>query len=129
MFPRGYALIMGVGEYLHFQSLPQTVPQDACDLAELLRNPDLCSYPKENVRLFTDEQATVTAMWQGLQWLAEKTGPGETAVIYFSGHGGRIESGPAAGNYLLLHDSHPQNLRQTAVISDALSERLRRIRA
>ena len=129
MFHQGHALIIGLRHYLNFRSLPNTVLKDAYDVAELLRDPDSCGYPRGQVRLITDEQVSKATVQEGLQWLANKTGNEETALIYFSGHGGRLESGADAGNYLLLHDSNPQHLRQTAIGNDELTKQLKQIHA
>ena len=58
-FSYGHALIIGVGTYEH-PYIP-TVPTTAADaraLAALLRNPALAAYPKAQVRVLTDAEAT-----------------------------------------------------------------------
>ncbi len=94
-----FVLVIGIADYRHMNKLP--LVKDATDVASLLIHPDHCGYPRDNVRLLADEQATKTALRQGLAELAERSDPDSTVVIYFSGHGGRIEAGPYAGEYLL----------------------------
>jgi len=52
-----------------------------------------------------DDQATHAALRQAFSALAIATNPDSTVFIYISSHGGRIETGPQAGEYLLPVDT------------------------
>jgi len=82
-YRRGYALVIGVGG-----DLPITV-DDACGITQLLRDPDRCAYPGEQVHLLTGEAATRNQVLLAFDRLAQQTSadPESTAVVYFSGHG------------------------------------------
>ena len=100
-----YALIIGIADYLHVTKLPVTVRDDAQDVRDLLVDPLHCGYPPDNVRLLLDGQATREAILSALSELATRTHPASNLLIYISSHGGRVISGPHAGEYLLPVDT------------------------
>ena len=111
-----HALVIGIAEYHHINTLPRV--QDAQHIADLLIDPNYCGFPIDNVKLLLDGQATQTALRQGLGDLAGRSHADSTVLIFFSGHGGRIESGPHAGQYLLPVDTvYPsvEDLARTAI--------------
>jgi hypothetical protein len=111
-----HALVVGIADYHHINTLPQV--KDAQHIADLLRDPNSCGFPEDNVKLLLDGQATQTALRQGFGDLAGRSNADSTVLIFFSGHGGRIESGPQAGQYLLPVDTvYPsvEDLARTAI--------------
>jgi hypothetical protein len=128
-FSHGRALIIGIANYPSVSRLPKAVIQDARDVAELLSAEKYCGYPPTNVELLLDGQATADGIQRGLRQLAETTGPKDTAVVFFSGHGGRVEKGPEAGTYLFPFDCDPQRLRDTSLDSEELTNLLRSVKA
>lgn len=115
VFEEGYALAIGVAHYEKARSLPESVAQDAQDILALLRSPLHCGYSDAHTRLLLNEHATADNIRDGLRWLASSASPKATAIVFFSGHGGRVESGPLAGNYLIPYDCDPTNLGKTAI--------------
>ena len=90
----------------------------------MLRHNDLCGYGK--VTTLEEEKATKQAILDELDELAKE--PTKTAVlIYFSGHGGRIEEGEYRGQYLLpveaVYEPHAE-LARTAIDGKLLTEKL-----
>ena len=128
-FNEGYALIVGIANYPKVRKLPETVSKDARDVYQLLRSPPHCGYLGSNLRLLLNDQAKANGIRDGLHWLASSTGPGDTALFFFSGHGGRMESGPQAGNYLIPYDCDPTDLKGTAISDEELTSLLRNIQA
>ena len=57
LFTHGYALVIGIGAYRHLRGLARTAT-DARDLNAVLVDPDRCGYPRAQVALLVDEQAT-----------------------------------------------------------------------
>jgi hypothetical protein len=111
-----HALVVSIADYQHINKLPRV--KDAEDIAALLKDARHCGYPPDNVRLLLDAQATQPAIREGLADLARHTDADSTVFIYFSGHGGRLESGPHAGQYLLpVETVYPddQALARTAI--------------
>ncbi|MBM3300702.1 MAG: caspase family protein, partial [Deltaproteobacteria bacterium] len=49
---------------------------------------------KSNVKMLLGTQATYDAFASGLEWLASKTQPEDSAVVYFSGHGTSVPDQP-----------------------------------
>lgn len=128
-FTHGRALVVGVANYLKVRKLPETVLDDARDVAALLRSPDLCGYPAGNVDTLLDGQATADGIRDGFRRLARAAGPDDTVIVFFSGHGGRIEKGPNAGTYLIPFDCDPKRLKDTAIGADELTELVSAIKA
>jgi hypothetical protein len=131
-----YALVIGIANYQHINKLPPTVLKDAKDIHDLLVDPQHCGYPPDNVYLLLDEQATLAAMRAALADLAQRCNGGSTVFLYLSSHGGRIESGPHAGEYLLPVDvgadtsvSPSQLAAATAIAGDEFTAALRAIPA
>jgi hypothetical protein len=131
-----HALVIGIANYQHINKLPPIVLKDARDIHDLLVNPQHCGYPKNNVTLLLDDQATQAAIRQALADLAERSEEDSTVFFYLSSHGGRIEAGPHAGEYLLPVDvevdmtvSPPQVMAETAISGAEFTEALRAILA
>jgi hypothetical protein len=95
IFPSGHALIVGVGV-----DLPNTV-DDAQGLAEILRDPERCAYPAEQVELLVSESAKRSDILAGLDRLAQRSDENSTVIIYFSGHGYHVNSSIGKAYYLM----------------------------
>lgn len=128
-FKEGYALVVGIADYPHIRKLPSTVTKDARDVVQTLTDATKCGYISEHVQHLYDDEATADKIRKVLNWLAKETGKKDTVIFYFSGHGGRIESGLQAGNYLLPFDVKPNDLKQTAISGDELTNLLKNIKA
>ena len=127
-----HALVVGVANYRHINKLPPTVLKDAQDVHDLLVDPRHCAYPPDHVRLLVDEQATRAALSQALADLAARSSATATVFLYFSSHGGRIASGPHAGEYLLpvdVDDRSAESFAETAISGATFTEALHAIRA
>ncbi len=114
-FPHGHALVIGIANYFNVNRLPETVLKDARDVADLLQSADHCGYLPSNVEVLIDGDATGDAIRQRLRHLVQATVRDDTAVVFFSGHGVRRESGPDAGTYLCPVNCDPDRLRDTAL--------------
>jgi hypothetical protein len=127
-----HALVVGVANYKFINKLPETVLNDARDITDLLKSPQHCGYSPETVSLLLDEDATQKAITQALADLTQNTDADSTVFIYFSGHGGQIEYGEHAGEYLLPVDTNPQSidaLTATAISGTQFTEALQAIPA
>lgn len=105
MFTHGYALLIGVDENkVPHLALP-IVKKDVTKLGDVITHPERCGYPKEHVRMLIGPQATRENILDGLDWLKEKLDgdpdQNQTAVIFYSGHGHREESGES---YIVPYD-------------------------
>ena len=127
-----HALVVGIANYHHINKLPPTVLKDAQDIYNLLIDPQHCGYPADNVKLLLDDKATRAEIRQTLADLAKNTNQDSIIFFYISSHGGRLESGPWAGEYLLPVDTlytSDQSVAQTAVSGTEFTEALRAIPA
>lgn len=127
-FDQGYALVIGVANYTHVRPLPESVLNDARAIGAILCDPARAGYPKDQVRLLLDKDATRRGILDGLAWLADSAGNDATAVVYFSGHGGRITDGLQAGNYLIPYDTRLNAIEKTAISSAEFTAALNKIR-
>lgn len=128
-FAQGRALVVGIANYPGVRRLPGTVLNDARDVAGLLQSAEYCSYPSGQVEVLLDAAGTSQRIREGLKRLAKDSGPEDTVVFFFSGHGGREETGPDAGTYLIPYDCDPFRLRATAIECSELTSFFKAIRA
>lgn len=127
-----YALIVGIAGYRTINPLPPAVLKDAQDVYNTLINPQQGGYDPNNVRLLLDQQATQAALRQSLAELATRSHPDSVVTIYLSCHGGQVESGPYAGEYILPVDvdyTTDRAVAQTAISGDEFTDALRKIPA
>jgi hypothetical protein len=122
-FTHGHALLVGVGA-----DLPNTV-DDAKGIADLLVDPGRCAYPKDQVTLLTAEQATRDQVLAALDQLVQKAGPDDTVIVYFSGHGYRVQTPYGAFYYLMTYGYDEKNLPATAISGAEFVDRLRALRS
>ena len=119
--PRGYALVVGIGEYRHLQESQQLLftKSDAEAMYRVLISHEGGAFPPENVRLLTDAQATLANIRQALEdWLPSVATPADRVVVYFAGHG-FVQNGRG---YLAPTDVDPQRLEETAYSMAALGD-------
>ena len=127
-----HALVVGIATYQHLNRLPPIVVKDARDIHDVLIAPQHCGYLSDHVRLLLDDAATQTALRQALGDLAARCDEDSTVFIYISSHGGRIESGPYAGEYLLPVDTiytSDQSIARSAISGAEFTAALRAIPA
>ncbi len=127
-FVNGFALIIGVSNYLLVPKLPKVVSKDAKDIYSILSSPSQCGYQDVNIRLLLDEQATAQNIRDGLLWLSQAAHSEDTCFIYFSGHGGRMNvNDNIVRNYLIPFDCEPSRLDTTAIADNELTDLLNKI--
>lgn len=127
-----YALVIGISNYQHVNKLVPAVSRDAMEIYEVLVDPLICAYPSRNVRRMLDAQATRSRVLQVLSEMCKTTNDDSIVLIYWSGHGGRIQDGPYAGEYLLPVDTvytSDDSLATTAISGQEFATLLRGIPA
>ncbi len=126
-----HALVVGVSAYVHSARLPAAVSRGAREVAEVLADPHLGGYHREQVRLLLDGEATREAILEELAVLAGRAGPSATVLVYFAGHGGRAADGRGEVHLLpsLADDASPESLAASAISGAELSAALARIAA
>src|SRR5580700_619606 len=117
--PRGYALIVGIGNYKNLPARAQlefTEP-DADSIYSILISPEGGNFRAENVHRLTGPQATLANMKRELEtWLPSVAKEEDRVVIYFAGHGFIS----AARAYLAPYDIDPSNVGATGYPMDTL---------
>lgn len=92
---RVFGMFVGVADYPDGGDLPRT-DEDAINLARGLSSRGLMN--EQDGILLTDAQATRQNVRAGLAQLAQRVGPEDTFIFFFSGHGN--QEGPGATNEL-----------------------------
>ena len=126
VFSLGYALLIGVGA-----DLPVTV-QDATALRDVLIDPNRAAYSSEQVKLLTEHSANRQGILDAFGQLIERVNrnPDATAIVYFSGHGGRIERlNEPAEYYLVPYGYDPSRRADTAVLGREFTAKIEAIRS
>ncbi len=124
-FENAHALVVQVAAYRHVPPLPAV--DDATAIAGVLTDPVRGGYRREHVRVLTDGDATRVGLVEALAALGRETDDDSTVFVYFSGHGGRVEHGAWAGEYLLPVDAvYPddESLAASAVSGDQFTTAL-----
>lgn len=128
-YPQGHALLIGVAHYQKISSLPAAILNDVNDVAATLSSPNYCAYAPANVVTLLDENATRAAILKGLDELAARAGPDDTACVFFSGHGGVVGGPGNEDSVLATVDSDLADIENTSISSDVLAAALSRIKA
>lgn len=108
-----YALIIGISDYKHVNDL-QFAHRDAKIFADYLQSTAGGSVPKDNIRLLTNEQATIANIYMAKQWLEESAQKDDLVFFYFAGHGD-VESSLYKLGFLLAYDTPEENYFNNAV--------------
>lgn len=129
VFEQGHALVIGVANYPRVNPLPESVLNDARDLHALLTDSSTCGYPPAQITQLLDAEATAGGIHTALADLAARTGPDDTVVVFFSGHGAHDPAGADTRQYILPYDCDPANLPGSAIPGDEMTAMLREIKA
>lgn len=124
------ALVVGVGDYdsARVPNLPVTA-LDAQALSATLRDPRTCGYLPEQVDTLLGAQATLAHLRDALRALRSRATRDATCIVYFSGHGGRLETPDGWHAYLCPRDTDPRALDTTALPAEEFTAALAAIPA
>ncbi|GGA20710.1 caspase family protein [Okeania sp. KiyG1] len=124
-FSNGYALLIGIGA-----DLPVTV-QDATALHNILIYPGKAAYSKEQVVLLTETSATRLKILAAFDSLIEQVShnPEATVIVYYSGHGVKINSPDGEKYFLVPYGFKMNNLEDTAISGKEFTEKIEAINA
>lgn len=111
-----YALVIGIAGYEN-KTIPalQYADKDARLFAEWLQSKAGGSVPDYQIKLLTNENAHLAAVYNGFDWLKQSASKGDTIFIYFSGHGDIETKDSLSQGYLLVWNSPANNYRNNAV--------------
>ena len=108
IYDNSYALIIGIDKYQNVNNLNYAV-KDAESIQDILVN--TFDFPKGNVTLLTNEDATKQNILQAFSDITTKAEDNDRVLIYFAGHGQTMDL-PDGGEmgYLLPVDGNNENL-------------------
>jgi hypothetical protein len=121
--PKLYVLAIGVSQYKDSNLNLKFAAKDAGDVAAALKNQEGRIYGAVEVKLLRDDEATLQAITQGLDWIAEQATSRDVALVFIAGHGMTEQD----KYYFLPTDVDLNRLRRTAEPQSDLYDSLRRI--
>ena len=103
------ALVIGINEYEHASPLGYAV-SDAKSIAEILET--RFSFPKENIALLIDKEATGEAIRATYMQYAEdkSVDPDDRILVFFAGHGHTLPGKRGEVGFLVPSDGDPDDL-------------------
>ena len=128
-FATGHAVVIGIANYRNASPLPDAVLNDARDVAAILKSNAYCGYDASNVHLLLDGDATLERIRAALASVAGTSGPDDTVVIFFSGHGARLGDPADPESALLPVECDAQKLGTTSLSETEFSSTLARFAA
>ncbi|MBF8295696.1 MAG: hypothetical protein HW389_2241 [Bacteroidetes bacterium] len=116
-YDNSYAFIVGINNYSdpRIPGLNYAV-EDAKAIAQLLEGLD---FPKENIKILTNENATLTRIKEEFVNLGGKTRKNDRLLVYWAGHG-ESESTARGGEigYLIPHDGKRSSMYSSCLSMD-----------
>lgn len=128
-FEQGYALVIGIANYPQVNPLPETILNDARDIRDVLTNTAKCGYHPDKVIQLLDTEATNDDIRTALGKLAARTGPDDTVVVFFSGHGAHTPQGGDTDQYILPYEADLSDLPGTTIAGSDMTAMLGNIKA
>ncbi|MEE8349789.1 MAG: SUMF1/EgtB/PvdO family nonheme iron enzyme [Acidobacteriota bacterium] len=115
-----YALLIGISKYANATIDLSFAENDAQSLYDLLLDPEIGAYKKENIRLLVDENATRKNIMSSLNsWLGNRVREEDSVLIFYSGHGA-LGNGNEA--YWVTHDADVEDLYASALSNKDISQ-------
>lgn len=118
-----YALVVGISDYAD-PGIPdlQFAHRDAEAFYNYLISPDGGDIASKNIRLLLNDQATMAAIDDALNWCRNTVKKGNRLFIYFAGHGDVEKQTLWQLGYLLAYDTPNGNYRNNAVRLDDIND-------
>ena len=119
VYDNSWALIVGINDYEHVPGLNYAV-EDALAIKNMLIN--VYGFPRTNVRVLTNSEATQSNIKRELSALVKSAGSNDRVVFYFAGHGETETLGIEGGDmgFLIPADGDVEDLYFTAIPMDEL---------
>ena len=115
-----YAIVVGISGYQD-AAIPRLnyADKDATLFAQWLQTKNGGNVAQANIKLLTNENATVAAFYNALNWAKQNVKENDLFYIYFSGHGDVETTINNSQGYLLAWNSPPNNYLNNAIsVSD-----------
>lgn len=118
-----YAVVIGISKYEN-KGIEQLeyADRDANAFSDYLKSKAGGSVPEENIRLLVNEKATLSAVYESLDWLLEVCKENDLVYFYFSGHGDLENVTISNDGYLICYNSPRTNYIYNAVQIEYLNK-------
>ncbi|MBX9784674.1 MAG: caspase family protein [Chitinophagaceae bacterium] len=117
-----YAIVIGIAGYENKNLKPLVYSnKDAQLFAQWLQSAAGGDVPASNIRVLLNEQATVAAIYNALDWVKQQCKEGDEVYFYFSGHGDLETADKQNKGYLLAYNTPPHNYPNNAVAVEQLN--------
>lgn len=120
-----HGLVVGIEQYRDTRLNLRCAAADAKAIHGLMTDPDCGMFPKDNVQLLLNEDATREGIWRALSALRRSAGESDTVWVYYAGHAAPEES----SLYWVTYDTDVDDLYGTGLSNDQISKALNDIRA
>lgn len=116
-----WAVIVGIGQFKDTNINLKYASKDAKDFYNFLIKEK--GFQQDHVKLLTDKAATRANILSlmGSKWLPRVAEPDDLVVIYFSSHGSPSSLDAGGVNYLVAHDTDPNDLYATGIAMQDLA--------
>ncbi len=110
-----WALVIGISKYAKPELNLKYSDQDAKDFYDYLVNE--AHFAKDHVKLMLNEQATQKAILSemGSKWLPRMVAPDDLLLVFISSHGSSSQMDIQGSNYIVAHDTDPDDLFATGI--------------
>jgi hypothetical protein len=120
-----HGLVVGVERYRDSRLNLRCARADAQAIYDLMVDAECGLFPKDNVKLLLDEEATTENVWRCLANLRKAAGPEATVWIFYAGH-----AAPEGSSvYWVTHDADVDDLFSTALDRERIDSVLNEIPA
>lgn len=112
-----YAVVIGISQYQNTTIPPLNyADKDATVFAGWLKSNAGGALPDYQVKLLINEDASISAIYNALDWLTQVAKQNDRVYLYFSGHGDvEIDSASISKGYLLAWNSPSNNYANNAI--------------
>ena len=119
VYDNSWALIVGINDYENVRGLNYAV-EDALAMKNMLIN--VYGFPRKNVRVLTNSEASGSNIKKELHSLVKSVGKNDRVVFYFAGHGETETLGIEGSDmgFLIPADGDAEDLYLTAIPMDEL---------
>ena len=121
--PKLYVLAIGISQYKDANLALRYAATDAGDVAAALKQQEGRLYGAVVAKVLRDDEASLTKITEGLDWIAEEATSRDVALVFMAGHGMDEEG----RYYFLPADVDLSKLRRTAEPETDINDSLRRI--
>src|SRR5678816_970802 len=119
-----HGIVIGIDRYANSGLNLCCAAADAQAIRDLMVDEECGCFPRENVQLLLNEEATTAAVFQALARLRKRVGADDVVWVYYAGHAAVQDQA-----YWVTHDADIDDLYATALGSDRIESTLSQVSA